>query len=145
MAGLDTVTGKHVPNAGRIVRMSCSLTEYKVADMLRRSSKRYSAAATPGVVVGFTGAVLPFLLDPRCQEMNNGPAVAGHGRSECTWMLKSKLYDLPFFLLKIPILYAYLQSGFSGQSASVNRSRTMQMQVAWVDLCDSVRAHGVAA
>ena len=72
--------------------------------MLKRSSKRYSAAATPGLVVGLTGAVLPLLLEPRCQEINIGPAVAGHGRSECTWMLKSKLYDFPFFLLKIPIL-----------------------------------------
>lgn len=62
-------------------------TEYRVAEMLKRSSKRYSALATPGVVVGFTGAVLPRLAEPRCQEMNNGPPVAGHGRNECTCML----------------------------------------------------------
>ena len=63
------------------------LTEYRVAEMPNRSSKRYSALATPGVVVGFTGAVLPRLLEPRCQDMNNGPPDAGHGRSECTCML----------------------------------------------------------
>ena len=57
-------------------------TEYRVAEMLSRSSKRYSALATPGVVVGFTGAVFPRLLEPRCQDINKGPPVAGHGRNE---------------------------------------------------------------
>ena len=62
-------------------------TEYNVAEMLNRSSNRYSALVTPGVVVGFTGAVLPRFAEPRCHEINNGPADAGHGRKECTWML----------------------------------------------------------
>lgn len=57
-----------------------SRTEYSVADMLSRSSNRYSAVALPGVVVGLTGAVLPRLLEPRCQEICNGPPLAGHGR-----------------------------------------------------------------
>ena len=62
-------------------------TEYRVAEMLSRSSKRYSAIAAPGVVVGLTGAVLPRLLDPLCHDINSGPPVATHGRRECTWML----------------------------------------------------------
>lgn len=60
-------------------------TEYSVAEMLSRSSNLYSAVDTPGVVVGFTGAVLPRLLEPRCQDMCMGPPLAGHGRKLCTW------------------------------------------------------------
>ena len=65
-----------------MLQITINLTEYSVADMLKRSSNRYSAVATPGVVVGFTGAVLPRLLEPRCQDIYIGPPVAGHGRRE---------------------------------------------------------------